>query len=91
MLTQTGSFFMKHRVKLLKQGLFRKDQLNYVERVAIANNIDLNEMTLPELIRFCEVYSKKFINKEPVQDRIFNSMDWQEKWKLDKPQKPKPL
>jgi hypothetical protein len=82
---------MKHRVKLLKQGLFRKDQLNYVERVATANNIDLDKMTLKELIEFCEIETKRFINKEPVQDRLYQYLGFDEKWKSNEPQKPKPL
>lgn len=82
---------MKHSGKLLKQGLFRRDQLNYVERTATINNIDLDKMTLPELIEFCEAHVRIFVNKESPPDDTFNTMLKNSKWKLDKPQEPKPL
>ncbi len=82
---------MTHRAKSLKQGLFRQDQLNYVERTAEAYEIDLDKMTLPELITFCEIHAKIFINKEFPGDDTFHAMMRNSKWKLDKPQEPKPL
>lgn len=82
---------MRYRVALLKQGLFRKDQLNYVERKAKEDGIDLNKMELKELIEICEVYAKRFINKEHSPDDNFDSMLKNSKWKTNKPQETKPL
>jgi hypothetical protein len=65
--------------------------MDLVFSAAKKEELDLEQLEYMEFMEYCEEVIKKHVNRERPADENFDMFLGGSRWRLDKPQEPKPL